>query len=237
MQTMVGVKTGLGPLALVIVLVGLGVWSSRAAHAPSTLRALYGLAPPVSLGAAHTALVLVDFQDEFVHGGLPLPGVHGAIARATELAAWARRSGILVVLVRNVSDRPASPLFRRGVPTTAFVPGIGPQAGDLVVEKSMVGAFSRTDLDAQLRSRGVETLIVAGVMTHLAVFSTASDATVLGYRVVVAADATATRALPGAGGEDGVDGGTLQRAALAAMADRVADVMLTRTIVALPVTR
>ena len=74
-------------------------------------------------------------------------------------------------------------------------------------------------------------------MTHLAVLSTASDATVLGYRVVVAADATATRALPGAGGEDGVDPAALQRAALAAMADRVADVMPGRAIMALPINR
>jgi hypothetical protein len=58
---------------------------------------------------------------------------------------------------------------------------------------------------------------------------------VLGHRVIVAADATATRSLPGAGGQRGVDAVTLQRAALASMADRAADVMPSRAVVRLPV--
>jgi hypothetical protein len=59
----------------------------------------------------------------------------------------------------------------------------------------------------------------------------------LGYHVVVAGEATATRSLPGAGGEDGVDATVLQRAALDAMADRIADVLPNRAILALPVVR
>ena len=123
-----GLKPGLGTtLALVIVivivvLVFLGVWSTSAAQEPSTLRALYGLSPPKALRAPQTAVLLVDFQDEFVHGGLPLPAARAAIGRAAELAAWAHRSGILVVRVHNVSARPGSPLFRRGAAATAFVP-------------------------------------------------------------------------------------------------------------------
>jgi isochorismate hydrolase len=72
-------------------------------------------------------------------------------------------------------------------------------------------------------------------MTHLAVNTTASDAVVLGYRVIVAADAAATRALPGAAGHAGVDASTLHRVALAIMADRVADVMPTDSVLKLPV--
>jgi nicotinamidase-related amidase len=101
---------------------------------------------------------------------------------------------------------------------------------------SMMGAFSRTNLDQALRARGIDTLIVAGFMTHLAVLSTASDATVLDYHVLIAADATATRALPGAGGEKGVDSLLLQRAALAAMADRTAEVSRVRDIMSLKIT-
>jgi nicotinamidase-related amidase len=101
----------------------------------------------------------------------------------------------------------------------------------------MMGAFSRTHLDQDLRARGIDTLIIGGFMTHLAVLSTASDATVLDYHVLVAADATATRALPGAGGEKAVDSLLLQRATLAAMADRVADVLRVQELMALNVAR
>jgi len=74
-------------------------------------------------------------------------------------------------------------------------------------------------------------------MTHLAVQMTATDGLVLGYRVIVAGDATATRTLPGTRGESGVDAALLKRAALDSMADRVADVMLVQDVLALTVNR
>ena len=74
-------------------------------------------------------------------------------------------------------------------------------------------------------------------MTHLAVFTTVrATPPRSASRVLVAGDATATRALPGAAGQSAVDVRSLQRAALAAMADRVADVMVSPAIIALPVT-
>lgn len=226
----------------IMLLCGLlsGVADANVAFAgdpPRTLRALYGLEPPAALKATHTALVLVDFQEEFVKGRLPLPRARQAIARAAALSAWARNAHILVVMVKNVAARPGSPVFAPGSPTTAFVPELSPRPGDLVQEKSIAGAFSRTTLDSELKKREIDTIIVGGFMTHLAVLTTVTDAAVLGYRVVLAADATATRALPGAGGEAGVDASTLQRASIDLIADRVADVVESAAIMALPVTQ
>ncbi len=242
MQTMNGVKLCVATVAAAIWMTSLIIFSgsSRAEPAPYTLRALYRLAPPSTLRPAQTALMLVDFQREFVDGGLPLPSSRAAIQSAAELAAWARRSGILVVLVQNVIDRPGSPLFRRGSAAADFVGELAPRAGDLVIEKTTGGAFSRTNLDEDLRARGIDTLILGGFMTHLAVLTTASDAGILGYHAVVAADATATRALPSTAGHahDGagsVGAAELQQAALATMADRVADVMLGAAIRKIPV--
>jgi len=120
-------------------------------------------------------------------------------------------------------------------PSTALVPPLAPLRGELVLTKNMLGAFSRTNLQQELQSRGVDTVIIAGLMTHLAVQATAGDAVTLGYRVVVAADAVATRALPGTAGLPGVDAVTLQRATLASLADRLADVLPTANIARLPV--
>lgn len=206
-----------------------------AAHAPITVRALYGLHAPSRLPAAKTALVLVDFQDEFFHGRLPLPEGPAAVRHAARLLDWARRSQLLVVHVRNVVTRPGSPLFVPGTAGVRSVPELVERPDELVLIKSLPGAFSRTELDQKLHERGIETVIIAGLMTHLAVTTTASDATVLGYQAIVAAQATATRALPGAAGLPGVDAATLQRVALASIADRIADVLDTRSIEALPV--
>ena len=211
-----------------------GPRAGRPPEPPTTLRSLYSLSPPSELQGKKCALLLVDFQREFVDGRLPLPEVQAAIKHAVELANWARRAGILVVAVKNIVSRPGSPVFAESSASSAFVTELSPQPGDFVLTKAMAGAFSKTNLDLELKARGIDTLIVAGLMTHLAVLTTASDGMVLGYRVLVAADATATRTLPGAPGGAALDARTLQRAALASMADRAADVLTNRAIVGLP---
>jgi nicotinamidase-related amidase len=201
---------------------------------PATLRSLYNLTPPAWLSRGRTALLLVDFQREFLDGGLPVPGAAAAIARAHALLSWARAQGLQVVHVRQESPA-GSALFAAGSPGAQPAEALTPAAGELVVVKRLAGAFSRTDLDATLRARGADTLLVAGIMTHLAVDTTARDATVLGYRVLVAADACATRPLPGWDGEGVLDADALHRAALCALADRFADVRTCAALAALPV--
>ena len=200
---------------------------------PDTLRERYGVRPPTALDPRRTALVLVDFQDEYVHGGLPLPCGAAAIDAARSLVGWARAAGVLVVHVQHV--RPAGgPLFAEASPGVQLIAGLAPRPEDLVVKKSIAGAFSRTDLDARLRAVGVDTLIVGGLMSHLAVYVTASDAAVLGYDVIVAGDATATRDLHDPLGGAVLPARVVKQAALAAIADRAAAVLSTPAILALP---
>ena len=225
-----------GGIVLALAAAAFFTRAARSGPEPTRLRDLYGLPRPSSLHPPHTALVLVDFQNEFVAGGLRLPAARAAITHAAELARWARQAGILVILVENVIDRPNAPLFAAGAKNTELVPQLTPQPGDLVLRKSMAGAFSHTDFDQQLRTRGIDTLIVGGLMTHLAVLVTVIDASVLGYKVLVAADSTATRPLPGLPGEPPIDAPALQRAALATLSDRFADVLLSGEIMRLPLT-
>ena len=87
--------------------------------------------------------------------------------------------------------RTSAEAFHNDSPTTAVHDRVAPQDGDIIVRKVRVGAFSTTDLDAQLRERGVDTLILAGISTSGVVLSTVRDASDRDYRVVVLADATA----------------------------------------------
>jgi nicotinamidase-related amidase len=189
------------------------------------------------LSPAHTALVLVDLQREFLDGKLALPDAGPAVGHARQLLAWARRAGVHVVFVRQVAASPSAPLFAPGSRGAELAPGLEPAPGDSLITKSAAGAFSNTPLHQLLTERGVEVLIVAGLMTHLAVDTTARDGTVLGYRVMIACDATATRSLPGPRGDGVVDHATLQRAALAALADRFAELATSDEIVAWPIGR
>ena len=76
-------------------------------------------------------------------------------------------------------------------PATQVHEAVAPQDGDIVVRKVRVGAFSTTDLDAQLRERGVDTLVLAGISTSGVLLSTVRDASDRDYRVLVLADASA----------------------------------------------
>jgi nicotinamidase-related amidase len=195
-----------------------------AAGEPTTLRALYRLPRTEAIDPAHTALVLVDFQEEFVSGKLPILTAPAAVERARVLLDWARAAGVHVVHVQNVT-RPGSLLFAPDSPTIAFLAPLRPRTGEVVVVKHLAGAFSRTDLDQRLRALGVHRVVLAGIMTHLAVDTSARDAAVLGYEVIVAADATATRSLPGVLGGPSIDAATVKLVALASLADRFAEVL------------
>jgi len=65
-----------------------------------------------------------------------------------------------------------------------------PQPGDIVVRKTRVGAMSTTDLDRQLRDRGIDTLVLAGISTSGVVLSTVVEATDRDYRLYVLSDGT-----------------------------------------------
>jgi nicotinamidase-related amidase len=96
-----------------------------------------------------------------------------------------------------------------------------------------VSVFASTDLDQRLKAANIKTLVIAGLMTHACVAGAARDAVPLGYQVVVASDASATRAIARANG-DTIDKDSLHRAALAEIEDTFGDVMTTSEITHLP---
>jgi nicotinamidase-related amidase len=69
-----------------------------------------------------------------------------------------------------------------------FVPELERQPGDLVIFKRQWGAFYGTDLDLQLRRRGLTTIVLCGIATEVRVESTARDAYERGYELVFASD-------------------------------------------------
>jgi nicotinamidase-related amidase len=185
-----------------------------------------GLKAPQSLAAGKTALVLVDFQgDYFDPAKLPIPGGPAAAGQAARLIAAFDAAGAKVVHVRHLAGSPAAPLFAPGSPGAEIVAAVRPKAGHEVMSKGLPSSFVNTELDTRLRSAGIDTVVVAGLMTHMCVDATARDAMSRGYKVIIAADACATRDLPGPDGGEAIAADTIHRATLAALADRFADVM------------
>ncbi len=76
---------------------------------------------------------------------------------------------------------------------TDLVPELGSDPHDILITKHRWGAFTGTDLDDQLRQRGVTQLVIGGVSTSIGVETTARSAYELGYHVVLAVDAMLDR--------------------------------------------
>jgi nicotinamidase-related amidase len=141
----------------------------------------------------NTALIIVDLQKGIV--GFPVIHPIGeVIERARALADAFRERGLPVVLVnvaggapgRTEQPRHAGP-FAEG--WTDLIPELDRQPGDIVVTKRTWGAFASTDLEAQLKARGVTQVVIVGVATGTGVESTARQAYEQGFNVTLAIDA------------------------------------------------
>ena len=97
-------------------------------------------------------------------------------------------------LLRQIDDdlktrMAGGPLVRVGSRANSVVDEIAPREGELVINKTSMGAFNSTALDQVLRNLGVTTLIVTGVSTECCVATTARDAGDRGYHVLLVEDA------------------------------------------------
>jgi nicotinamidase-related amidase len=152
------------------------------------------------LDSRSTALVLIDLQNGIV--GMPLAPRSGAqvVAAGASLAAEFRAAGAPVFLVRvawaddfadapkQIVDQPS----RR--PDAGLPPGWSMLVADLVrptdfvITKRQWGAFHGTELDLQLRRRGIGSIVLGGIATNFGVESTARQAYEHGYEVVLVED-------------------------------------------------
>jgi nicotinamidase-related amidase len=109
---------------------------------------------------------------------------------AALLAAW-RARGRPRFHIRHDSTFPDSP-YRPGQPGHAFKPEVQPLDGEIVIAKQTNSAFIGTPLERQLRSSGIDTLVVAGVITNNSVEATVRMAGNLGFATFLVEDAVFT---------------------------------------------
>jgi len=156
----------------------------------------------LNLDVSTTALVLIDLQNGIVSRPVAPRSGPDVLKTSIELAGRFRRAGAVVVLV-NVGFSPDfKDALRQPVDQPQAIPPGGFPAGfmeladglagpaDLRITKRQWGAFHGTELDLQLRRRGIQTIVLGGIATNSGVESTARQAWEHGYAVVLAEDAT-----------------------------------------------
>ncbi|MGY2894469.1 cysteine hydrolase family protein [Deinococcus sp. UYEF24] len=151
---------------------------------------------PVTQLDPRSALIAVDLQQGLLAGPAGSP-VHGVVRHARMLVDAFHAHDLPVVLVEVDGLAPGrSDLSARSGPGRAWtdlLPELGRQPQDHVVTKQTWGSFTRTGLEAHLKSLGVTQVVLAGVATGLGVESTARQAYDLGFNVTLATDAAMDR--------------------------------------------
>ena len=137
------------------------------------------------------ALIVIDVQNEYVTGNLRIehPPVADSLEQIGRAMDAARAAGVPVVVVQNDAP-PGAPLFARGSAGHALHPVVAGRAHDHRVHKTLPGAFTETGLAAWLGERGIDTITVAGYMTHNCDASTIVDAVHRGFKVEFLVDAS-----------------------------------------------
>jgi nicotinamidase-related amidase len=153
----------------------------------------------LKLDTKTSALVLIDLQYAIMGRATAPYTTSEVVERSARLAQAFREKGGIVVYVHvdvaNMLQLPVDRIFRDpnapAPPPNAkdIVPEAGIQPGDLLVLKNNWGAFFGTNLEAQLREKGITTVVLGGVATNYGVESTARAAAGLGFALVVVEDA------------------------------------------------
>ncbi len=142
------------------------------------------------------ALLVVDIQNDYFPGGaMELAGSVEAAREAARLLRVFRDRHEPVIHIQHVSLRPGATFFRPGTEGVKIHASVAPLAGETVLEKHFPNGFRDTSLAEDLRARGIGRLVIAGMMTHLCIDTTARAAADLGFECVLAHDACATRDL------------------------------------------
>ncbi|ARC58516.1 N-carbamoylsarcosine amidase [Frondihabitans sp. 762G35] len=139
------------------------------------------------------ALVLIDLQNEYVDGGLPIsyPALDVSVPNIVRALDAADAAGIATVGVQHVDDA-SSPVFARGSRGADLPPALDGRVFAHRVEKQEASALDGTDLADWIAREGVDTLTLIGYMTQNCIEATARDAAQRGLSVEVLSDATGT---------------------------------------------
>ncbi len=146
------------------------------------------------------ALLVIDVQNEYFTGALPITHPAGHLEQilgAMDIAA----GKVPTIVVQHHFPQPDMPFFQEGTAGWELHDEIKSRPHDLLLEKTMPGSFTGTPLEDWLRDREIDTVTVAGYMTHMCCDTTARQAVHRGFKCEFLRDATGTLALSNEAGD------------------------------------
>lgn len=172
------------------------------------------------------ALIVIDVQNEYATGNLPIeyPEIQVSLANVGRAMDAARAASIPVVVVQTIAPVGA-PIFAAGTPGAELHEVVTSRPRDHYVLKPLPGAFAGTDLAGWLAGRAIDTITVAGYMTHNCDFSTIVEAVQAGLSVEFLSDASGSPSYENRAGKASAE--ELHRVFTVVMQSRFAAVLTT----------
>ncbi len=171
------------------------------------------------------ALLVIDAQNEYFTGKLPVTWPKGSLENILKAIDAAYRYGVPIIVIQHTAQTPDSPVFKKGSHEWELCPDVARHPFDLLIEKNLPGSFTGTDLEKMLRERNIDTVVISGYMTQMCCDTTARQAFHLGFGVEFLSDATGTLGFSNNAGS--VTDEELHRATLVTQQMRFSKVMKT----------
>lgn len=135
------------------------------------------------------ALLVIDVQRALCEGIYQVFDARQVVERINSVAGKARAANAPVIVVQHES---ASPLLAYGSEGWQLCPDLHTEDTDIFLRKTAADCFHKTELDLQLRQRGVSDLIICGMQSDFCVDTTTRRALALGYSVTLVRDGHST---------------------------------------------
>lgn len=144
-----------------------------------------------------TALIIVDIQnDYFPKGKMELSNPESAAANAAKVLDWFRQNHKDNIFhIQHIASDPALGFFLPDTEGAEIHESVQPVEQEKIIKKNFPNSFLKTELESELRERGINKVVVVGMMTHMCIDATVRSAVDLGYETILIEDACATREL------------------------------------------
>ena len=171
------------------------------------------------------ALLVIDVQNEYFSGKLKVTYPSSSLGNIVRAMDAARAAAIPIAVIQHTAPQPDSTVFRRGSREWELLSEIADRDRDVLIQKTLPGSFTGTNLESWLRKNGITTVVISGYMTQMCCDTTARQAVHHGFEVEFLSDATGTLAVENEAGK--VTAEELHRATLVTQQMRFSRVLRT----------
>lgn len=138
------------------------------------------------------ALLVIDVQNEYFTGRLPVSYPENSLSKICQAMEAANEKNLPIILIQHTAPQKDAQTFVKDTFEWEIHEEILNKKFDYIIEKTLPGSFTGTELERILKGQNIDTVVISGYMTQMCCDTTSRQAVHLGYNVEFLSDATGT---------------------------------------------